>query len=292
MQKKREEAAVTGGAAVRRTRSTLVIEPPGRWPTVDVGELRTYRELFFFLVWRDIKVRYAQTVLGMGWAILQPLMTMVVFTVIFGNFANIPSDGVPYAVFSFSAIVPWSYFSGSLSAASGSLVANQNLVTKVYFPRLIIPMSRVIAGLTNFVISFAILIVMLLAFGLSPSPVALVVVPMLILVMMMTAAGVGSLLAGLQVQYRDVGTVTGFLTQVWMYASPIVYPMSLVPEEYRLIYMLNPMVGVVEGFRSVLLGTQPFNGTATGIALLVSSILFIAGIVYFRKVEDKFADVV
>jgi lipopolysaccharide transport system permease protein len=292
MQKKREEAAVTGGAAVRRTRSTLVIEPPGRWPTVDVGELRTYRELFFFLVWRDIKVRYAQTVLGMGWAILQPLMTMVVFTVIFGNFANIPSDGAPYAVFSFTAIVPWSYFSGSLSAASGSLVANQNLVTKVYFPRLIIPMSRVIAGLTNFVISFAILIVMLLAFGLSPSPVALVVVPMLILVMMMTAAGVGSLLAGLQVQYRDVGTVTGFLTQVWMYASPIVYPMSLVPEEYRLIYMLNPMVGVVEGFRSVLLGTQPFNGTATGIALLVSSILFIAGIVYFRKVEDKFADVV
>jgi lipopolysaccharide transport system permease protein len=278
--------------AQRVTTPGLVIEPPGRWPTVDFAELRAYRELFFFLVWRDVKVRYAQTVLGAGWAIIQPLMTMVVFTVIFGGFAQIPSDGVPYSVFSLAALVPWSYFSGALTGASGSLVSSQNLLTKVYFPRLIIPMSRVISGLISFGISLLVLLAMQLAFGIVPSAWTLVVIPVSILVMMMTAAGVGSWLASLQVQYRDVGTIAGFMVQVWMYASPIVYPLSLVPEQYRLVYMLNPMVGVVEGFRSVLLGTQPFNMTAMALSLVVSSLLFISGILYFRSVEDRFADVV
>jgi lipopolysaccharide transport system permease protein len=273
-------------------RPRLRIGPPGGRPTIDLRELWAYRGLFFFLVWRDIKVRYAQTVLGTGWAVIQPVMTMVVFTVIFGNFARIPSDGVPYPVFSLAALVPWTFFSGALSGAAGSLVANANLLTKVYFPRLIIPLSRVLSGLTSFSISFLILVALQLAYGFVPSAQALVVLPVLVLIMMITAAGVGSWLAALQIQYRDVGTVTGFLARAWMYASPVVYPLSMVPERYRTVYMLNPLVSVVEGFRSVLLGTQPLSWPAIGVGLLVGSVLFLSGVLYFRSVEDRFADVI
>jgi lipopolysaccharide transport system permease protein len=273
-------------------RGVTYIRPVSGWVSLGLGELWAYRGLFFFLVWRDIKVRYAQTVLGPVWAIIQPLMNMVVFTVIFGNFANIPSDGVPYSVFSLAALVPWAYFSGALSGASSSLVANVTLLTKVYFPRLIIPLSRVISGLTNLGISFLILLAMQLAYGIIPSAWALPVIPVLILIMMMTASGVGCWLAALQVQYRDVGTVVGFAIPVWMYASPIVYPLSLVPEQYRTVYMLNPLVSVIEGFRSVLLGTQPLNWSSITLALLVSGALLITGTLYFRRMEDRFADVV
>ena len=268
------------------------IRPTSGWVSVNLAELWAYRGLFFFLVWRDLKVRYAQTVLGAAWAIIAPLMNMVVFTVVFGGFANIPSDGVPYPVFSLAALVPWSYFSGALSGASGSLVSNVNLLTKVYFPRLIIPLSRVISGLTNFGISFLILLVMQFSFGIVPSLWSFVVLPPLIIIMMMTAAGVGSWLAPLQVQYRDIGTIVGFAIPVWMYASPIVYPLSLVPEQYRTVYMLNPMVSVIEGFRAVLLGTHPVNWSAVAVAAIVSSALFVSGILYFRRMEDRFADVV
>lgn len=270
----------------------IVIRPAKGWPTLDVREIWAYRGLFFFLVWRDIKVRYAQTVLGTGWAIIQPVMTMIVFTVIFGNFARIPSDGVPYPVFSLAALVPWTYFSGALSGASGSLVQNANLLTKVYFPRLIIPLSRVLSGLTSFAISFLILLALQLAYGFVPSALALVVLPVLILIMMMTAAGVGSWLAAIQIQYRDVGTITGFMVRAWMYASPIVYPLSMVPERYRTVYMLNPLVSVIEGFRAVLLGTQPLNWSGISIGVLVSSVLFFSGTLYFRTLEDRFADVI
>jgi lipopolysaccharide transport system permease protein len=271
--------------------STLVIEPVGRWPKVDLRELWAYRGLFGFLVWRDIKVRYAQTVLGAGWAILQPVLTMLVFTVIFGGFAKIPSDGVPYAVFSLAALVPWTYFSTALSGASNSLVSSTHLITKVYFPRLVIPFAPVLAGLVDFAIAFVILLAVALAYGIVPGALSLVVVPVLVVAMAATAAGVGCWLAALNIQYRDVKYVTPFLVQVWMYASPVVYPMSLVPEKYRAIYALNPMVGIIEGFRSVLLGTGPVSWPMLGFSLLTGGVLFVSGALYFRGVERVFADV-
>jgi lipopolysaccharide transport system permease protein len=271
--------------------STLVIEPVGSWPRIDFRELWTYRGLFVFLVWRDIKVKYAQTVMGVGWAILQPVLTMVVFTIIFGNFAKIPSDGVPYPVFSLAAMVPWTYFSTALTGASNSLVTSTNLITKVYFPRLVIPFAPVLAGLMDFAFGFAILLALMLAYGIVPGLSALAVLPLLLVVTIFTAAGVGCWLAALNIQYRDVKYVIPFLVQVWMYASPIVYPMSIVPERYRAIYALNPMAGVIEGFRTALLGTEAVAWTTIGVSLVAGLILFISGAVYFRHTERVFADV-
>lgn len=277
--------------AERASAPTLVIEPTGRWPRIDLRELWAYRGLFFFLVWRDVKVRYAQTVLGAGWAILQPVLTMLVFTVIFGRFANIPSDGVPYAVFSLAALVPWTYFSTALSGASNSLVSSTNLITKVYFPRLVIPFAPVLAGLVDFAVALVVLGAVMLFYGIVPGPLALVVVPLLLVGMMLTSAGVGCWLAALNIQYRDVKHVTPFLVQVWMYASPIVYPMSLVPERYRAVYALNPMAGIVEGFRAVLLGTGAVAWPTIGMSLAVGAVLFVTGSFYFRRTERVFADV-
>jgi lipopolysaccharide transport system permease protein len=270
---------------------TLVIEPAGRWPRIDLRELWAYRGLFFFLVWRDVKVRYAQTVLGAGWAILQPVLTMLVFTVIFGRFASIPSDGVPYAVFSLAALVPWTYFSTALSGASNSLVSSTNLITKVYFPRLVIPFAPVLAGLVDFAVALLVLGAVMLFYGIVPGPLALVVVPLLVVAMMLTSAGVGCWLAALNIQYRDVKHVTPFLVQVWMYASPIVYPMSLVPERYHGVYALNPMAGIVEGFRAVLLGTGAVSWPTIALSLGVGAVLFVTGSLYFRRTERVFADV-
>lgn len=270
---------------------TLVIEPAGRWPRIDLRELWAYRGLFFFLVWRDVKVRYAQTVLGAGWAILQPVLTMLVFTVIFGRFANIPSDGVPYAVFSLAALVPWTYFSTALSGASNSLVSSTNLITKVYFPRLVIPFAPVLAGLVDFAVALLVLGAVMLFYGIVPGALALVVVPLLVVAMMLTSAGVGCWLAALNIQYRDVKHVTPFLVQVWMYASPIVYPMSLVPERWHGVYALNPMAGIVEGFRAVLLGTSAVSWPTIALSLGVGAVLFVTGSLYFRRTERVFADV-
>lgn len=277
--------------AERASAPTLVIEPAGRWPRIDLRELWAYRGLFFFLVWRDVKVRYAQTVLGAGWAILQPVLTMLVFTVIFGRFANIPSDGVPYAVFSLAALVPWTYFSTALSGASNSLVSSTNLITKVYFPRLVIPFAPVLAGLVDFAVALVVLGAVMLYYGIVPGALALAVVPLLLLGMMLTAAGVGCWLAALNIQYRDVKHVTPFLIQVWMYASPIVYPMSLVPERWRGWYALNPMAGIVEGFRAVLLGTSAVAWPTIGLSLAMGAVLFVTGSLYFRRTERVFADV-
>ena len=275
----------------RESAPTLVIEPAGRWPRIDLRELWAYRGLFFFLVWRDVKVRYAQTVLGAGWAILQPVLTMLVFTVIFGRFANIPSDGVPYAVFSLAALVPWTYFSTALSGASNSLVSSTNLITKVYFPRLVIPFAPVLAGLVDFAVALLVLGATMLFFGIVPGPLALLVVPLLVVAMMLTSAGVGCWLAALNIQYRDVKHVTPFLVQVWMYASPIVYPMSLVPERWHGVYALNPMAGIVEGFRAVLLGTSAVSWPTIALSLAVGAGLFVTGSLYFRRTERVFADV-
>lgn len=273
----------------RRDRTRLA--PAAGWPGVNGRELWMARDLVLFLAWRDVKVRYAQTVLGAAWAILQPVTAMAVFTVIFGRFARIPSDGVPYAAFSLAALVPWTYFAAALSGASNSLVMSSNLLTKVYFPRLAIPIAPLLAGLVDFVIAFAVLLLVLAGVGLTPSPWAVLVIPWCLLTAMLTAAGVGSALAALNVQYRDVKQITPFLLQVWMYTSPIVYPLSMVPPEYRALYSLNPMVGVVAGFRAALLRHEPLPWTTMALSFVTSLLLLVAGTIYFRHTERVFADV-
>jgi lipopolysaccharide transport system permease protein len=269
----------------------LVIRPAAGAPRIDFHELWAYRGLLFFLVRRDIKVRYAQTVMGAAWAIIQPLLTTVVFTVVFSMFAKIPADGAPYAVFSLAGLVPWTYFSTALSGASNSLVASTNLITKVYFPRLVIPVAPVIAGLVDLAIGLGLLIVVMLAYGLVPQPMSLIILPPLLISMMLTSAGVGSWLAALNVQYRDVKYVVPFVVQVWMYASPIVYPMSIVPKRYHLLYALNPIAGIVEGFRAALLGTHEVAWGVIALSVLIGLVLFVTGALYFRRTEDVFADV-
>ncbi|HEX6964906.1 MAG TPA: ABC transporter permease [Gemmatimonadaceae bacterium] len=270
----------------------LVIEPAGRWPRIDLHEIWAYRELFFFLVWRDIKVRYAQTVLGALWAVLQPVLTMLVFTVIFGLFAKIPSDGIPYPVFALSALVPWSFFSTALTTSSGSLVNNPELISKIYFPRLVIPMAPVLAALLDFVIAFAVLLVVMAFFGVAPHASAIAFVPMFLLLIVMTATGTGCWLSALNIQYRDVKQITPLLVQIWMYASPIIYPLSMIPERFRPIYALNPMVGVIAGFRAVLVGSGDVPWEMVGISLAVALVLLVTGALYFRRTERVFADVI
>jgi lipopolysaccharide transport system permease protein len=244
-----------------------------------------------FLVWRDIKLRYAQTLLGMGWALLQPLLAMAIFSVIFGRFAKLPSDGVPYSVFCLAALVPWTYFSTAFTTASTSLVLNTNLLTKVYFPRLVIPAAPVLAGLLDLAIASMLLAALMAWHGIMPSLAALLMVPLLVALLAITAFGIGTWLAALNIQFRDVKYATPFLAQVWFYASPIVYPTSLVPAEYRFLYALNPMVGIMEGFRAVLLGTQALPWSALAVSTAASLLLLVTGTLYFRRTERVFADV-
>ena len=267
------------------------LAPAGAWPGFDLPELWRYRGLLFFLVWREIKVRYAQTVLGAAWAILQPLLTTVVFTVIFGRFARLPSDGVPYPLFSLAALVPWTYFNTAVSGASNSLTANTSLVTKVYFPRLVIPGAAVLAALLDLAVSIVALLVLMLFYHAVPRPAALVLVPASVLMMVLTAAGMGFWLAALNIQYRDVKYVVPFLLQLWMFASPVVYPLSLVPDRYRLAYSLNPLAGAIAGFRSALLGAGGPTGVEFGVSLGMACLIFVGGAAYFRRTERVFADV-
>jgi lipopolysaccharide transport system permease protein len=267
------------------------VAPAGAWPGFDLPELWRYRGLLFFLVWREIKVRYAQTVLGAAWAILQPLLTTVVFTVIFGRFARLPSDGVPYPLFSLAALVPWTYFNTAVSGASNSLTANTSLVTKVYFPRLVIPGAAVLAALLDLAVSIVALLVLMLFYHAAPRPAGVVLVPVSILMMVLTAAGMGFWLAALNIQYRDVKYVVPFLLQLWMFASPVVYPLSLVPDRYRLPYSLNPLAGAIAGFRSALLGAGGPTGVEFGLSLGMACLIFVGGAAYFRRTERVFADV-
>ncbi|HEX6863398.1 MAG TPA: ABC transporter permease, partial [Thermoanaerobaculia bacterium] len=233
------------------------IRPSRCWVALGLGELWEYRELLWFLVWRDVKVRYKQTALGAGWAILQPIATMVVFSLFFGRLAGMPSDGLPYPIFSFAALVPWTFFSQGLAQSANSLVGSQNLITKVYFPRLSIPIATVLAGLVDFALAFLVLIVMMFAYGIFPGPEVLAL-PLLLLLALVTALGAGLWLSALNVQFRDVRYIVPFLTQLWLFLTPIAYPSSLLEEPWRTVYGLNPMAGVVEGFRWALLGTaQP-----------------------------------
>jgi lipopolysaccharide transport system permease protein len=266
------------------------IEPAAAWSRVDLAELWRYRQLLFFLVWRDIKVRYSQTLLGVGWAVLQPVLAALVFTIIFGRFAGVPSDGTPYPVFVLTALVPWTYFANAFGGAGNSLVESSGLITKVYFPRLLIPLTPVVAGLVDFTSALAILLIVMAWFGVMP-PVTVLLLPVLVLVMMVTAAGTGCWLAALNIQFRDVRYAIPFLAQLWMFATPIIYPMSLVPQRYQPFYALNPMAGVIESFRAVLLGTGSIPVAVLGISLISGLALFLSGVLYFVRLERSFADI-
>jgi lipopolysaccharide transport system permease protein len=272
-------------------REVVRIRPSRGWKALDLGEMWRYRELLVFLAWRDVALRYKQTALGVGWAVIQPLFTMIVFSVFFGALARVPSDGVPYPLFSLVGLLPWQLFAYALTQASNSLVAEQRLITKVYFPRLLIPLASVLAGLVDFLIAFALVVVAMLIYGVVPGW-AILAVPLLTLFAVATALAVGLWLAALNVQFRDVRYTVGFLTQLWMALTPVAYPSSLVPEAYRPLYGLNPMAGVVEGFRWALLGQPDLPVGLMAVSATVVLVLLVGGLFYFRRLERTFADVV
>ncbi len=269
----------------------IIIDPEqDKRRIINWQELWQYKDLFFFLVWRDVKTRYAQSVLGVGWAIIQPVFSMIVFTIVFGNLAKVNSEGVPYAIFSYTALVPWTFFSSSLTSASGSLISSKNLITKVYFPRLIIPISPVLGKLIDFGISFLILLGLMVWYGVKPTIWALMI-PVFIILMVLTATGAGMWLTALSIQYRDIRYGANFFVQLLMYGSPVIYATSIIPEKYQILYALNPMVGVIEGFRSALLGTRAMPWDLLGIGSLMAIAFFLSGALYFRSMERYFADV-
>jgi lipopolysaccharide transport system permease protein len=269
----------------------LRIEPSRGWVSLRLREIWRYRELLYFLTWRDIKVRYKQTVLGASWAILQPFLTMVVFTLFFGGLANIGSDGVPYPIFSYAALVPWTFFANSLNQAANSLVSSANLITKVYFPRLIIPVATVLSGVVDFSLAFLVLIGMMLFYGISPT-VAVFWLPAFLLLAFATALGVGLWLAAINAQFRDVRYVMPFIVQFWLFISPVIYPASEIPEAWRSLYAVNPMVGVIEGFRWALLGTTTAPGPMILVSGIVAAVTLVSGSFYFRRLERVFADLI
>ena len=269
----------------------LRIEPSRGWVALKLRELWEYRELLYFLVWRDVRVRYKQTALGAAWAVMQPLFMMLVFGVFFGRLAKVPSDGVPYPIFSYTGLLPWTFFVHGLTQGSDSLVGSANLIRKVYFPRLTIPMATVLAGLVDFAIAFVILLVMMGFYRVWPSPVHLLWLFPLLLLALVTSLGVGFWLSALNVKFRDVKYMLPFISQLWFYATPIVYPSSLLSEPWRTIYGLNPMAGVVEGFRWVLLNRTP-PGPMIFVSASVALAVLIGGAFYFRRMEKTFADTV
>ena len=273
------------------TTPIIHIRPSHGWVIPELRDLWEYRELLYFLVWRDVKVRYKQTALGVAWVVLQPLATTLMFTVIFGNLAKIPSENMPYAVFSLAGLVPWNFFAGALSRGGVSLVGSAHLISKVYFPRLVIPVASVLGGLVDLAIVFALLLGLMLFFGIVPTA-AIVTLPLFLLLALATALGVSLWLAALNVQYRDVGYLIPFLAQLWMYATPVVYPASMIPEQWRILYGLNPMTGVVEGFRWALFGTGQAPGLMLAVSVLTVSVLLVSGAFFFQRMEETFADVV
>ena len=269
----------------------LRITPPSRWWVLPFGELWDYRELLYFFVWRDIKIRYKQTAVGAAWAVIQPFLTMLVFSLFFGRLAHIPSEGLPYPIFYYSALLPWMYFAASLQNATNTIVENQRVITKVYFPRLVLPVSATLSGLVDFGVSFLMFLAMMVYYGIRPTP-AIFCFPLFLLLALMTALGAGLWLSALNAIYRDVRYVLPFLVQFWMFASPVAYPSSLVPIKWRWVYGLNPMAGVIEGFRWSLTG----HGDPPGLLLLASFLVVLAilagGLAFFQRMEATIADVV
>ena len=269
----------------------IVVKPSKGWISLNLDELWEYRELLYFLTWRNIKVRYKQTVLGAAWAIIQPFFTMVVFSLFFGKLARVPSDGIPYPIFAYAALVPWMFFANGLNQSSDSLVGSADLIKKVYFPRLIVPISSIISGVIDFVLSFLVLVGMMLFYGIFPTA-NFIWLPFLLLLAFVTSLGVGLWLSALNVQFRDVRHTVPFLTQFWLFATPIAYPSSLLPEPWHTLFGINPMVGVVEGFRWALLGTETAPGPIIIVSSLVALVLLVGGAFFFRRMEKTFADVV
>jgi len=266
-----------------------VIKPSRGLALLDFRQLWEYRELLYILIWRDIKVRYKQTAIGAAWAVIQPFFAMVVFSLFFGRLAKIPSEGLPYPIFTYSALLPWQFFSKALTEASTSLVMNERIITKVYFPRLLVPTAVVLAGLVDFGIAFVILVGMMFFYGIMPSwPV--LTIPFFLLLALMTALGVSFWLSALDVEYRDVRYTLPFLTQLWLFATPVVYPSTMVPEAWRALYGLNPMVGVIEGFRWALLGSTPPEPGMLAVSTVAVALLFMSGLIYFRRMERTMAD--
>lgn len=277
--------------ASKSSTEVVLLRPSRGWIPLNLRELWAFRELIYFLTWRDIKVRYKQTVLGAAWAILQPLINMVVLSFIFGNLARLSTDNIPRPIFTFTALLPWGLFSKALADAGRSMLANRSMITKVYFPRLIIPLSSVLGGLVDFVIQFAILLGMMLYFRITPTS-AVWSLPFFVLLSMATAFGFGLWLSALNVLYRDVGYILPFLTQIWMLVTPVAYSAKVVPAEYQFLYALNPMVGVVEGFRWALLGARPPDSLTLAVSTVISVLVLISGMYYFRRMERTFADMV
>lgn len=278
--------------AIAQTNLPVIrIEPSVGWVSLKLGELFQYRELIYFLIWRDIKVRYKQTVLGVAWAIVQPFFTMLVFSLFFGKLANVPSDGIPYPIFSYAALVPWTFFANGLTQASNSLVGSANLIKKVYFPRLAIPIATVLSGVVDFVLAFIVLVGMMAYFGFAPT-INILWLPLLLLLALVTSLGVSLWLSAMNVEFRDVRYIVPFLTQFWLFATPIAYPSSLLQKPWQTLYGINPMVGVVEGFRWALLGTKTAPGAIVFVSALTAVALLIGGALYFRRMEKTFADIV
>lgn len=267
------------------------IEPSKGWVSLRLQELWDYRELLYFLTWRDIKVRYKQTVLGAAWAIIQPFFTMIVFSLFFGKLAKVPSDGIPYPIFSYAALVPWTFFAQSLNQASNSLVNSASMIKKVYFPRLAMPLAAVLASLVDFVLAFVVLLGMMLYYGITPT-VNVIWLPFFLLLALVTTLGASLWLSAMNVQFRDVRYTIPFVTQIWLFITPIAYPSSLLSQPWQTLYGLNPMAGVVEGFRWALLGTDTAPGPIVAVSSLVAVILLVTGALYFRRMEKTFADVV
>lgn len=267
----------------------VYLRPSGRFTRLNLHDLWEYRDLLYFLVWRDIKVRYKQTVLGAAWAILQPLLTMAAFSIFFGRLAKMPSDGIPYPIFAYTALLPWTLFAYAMTEAGNSLVGSQNLITKVYFPRLVIPIAAVLGGLMDFVIAFAVLILLMFYFHITPTA-AILTIPLFILLAVATALAAGLWLSALNVKYRDVRYTIPFLTQFWLFLTPVAYPSSLFAARQKIVYGLNPMAGVVEGFRWALLGKKEGPGPMVFVSALVVVALLSSGLIYFRRMEASFAD--
>jgi len=280
----------TGGSTRRQT--GRLIQPSHGWSGINWREIWRYRQLLYFLIWRDVRIRYRQTVLGPLWTVVQPVMTMVVFTVLFGRLAGLgkQTGGVPYPIYVYLGLLPWTFFANAISRSSASLLSNSNLISKVYFPRLILPLAAVGVGVLDLGISFAILFAQMLYYGTEPS-CQLVLMPFLLFATLLAAVGVGTLLAALTVAYRDLMHAVPFMLQLWMFLTPVIYPSTLVPEKWRWVHSLNPMVGLIDGFRAVFLA-RPLDWREIGLALAISSVLFLLGIIYFRRTERRFADVI
>ncbi len=278
-------------ACEQDTTPTVRIRPSKGWVSLKLGDLWESRELLYFLIWRDIKVRYKQTALGASWAIIQPVMTMVVFSLFFGKLGKIPSDGIPYPIFAFTALVPWTFFANGLTHGSNSMVGSANLIKKVYFPRLAIPIASVASGVVDFAIAFAVLLLMMLYYGIFPTA-RVFWLPAFLLLALVTSLGVSLWLSAMNVQYRDIKYVVPFITQFWLFATPIAYPSSLLPQPWRTLYAINPMVGVVEGFRWALLGSTARPGVMIAVSSTAAIIILISGAYYFRRMEKTFADIV